>query len=88
MTERQTVAGAYEKIASHEDICAVRYKGINDTLGELKGLIHWILGGVASVGLGLIAWMALQLYALNDSRLTALERPSTQTVVVQQPRGR
>lgn len=36
MTERQTVAGAYQKIEAHEDICALRYQQINTTLGELK----------------------------------------------------
>lgn len=83
MTEHQTVAGAYAKIESHEDICAIRYQGINDTLSEMKGLIRWILGGVASVALGLICWMAAQIWSANDHRLTALERPGAQ-----QPGGR
>lgn len=36
MTERQTVAGAYSKIQSHEDLCAERYANIHTSLGELK----------------------------------------------------
>lgn len=36
MSDRQTVAGAFAKIESHEDLCAERYAGIHSTLGELK----------------------------------------------------
>ena len=36
MTERQTVAGAYAKIDSHEEICALRYAQIASTLVDLK----------------------------------------------------
>lgn len=37
MTEaRQTVAGAYAKIESHEDLCALRYAEIAETLRALK----------------------------------------------------
>jgi hypothetical protein len=39
----------------------------------LKDLIHWILGGVAMVAVSLIAWMAVQLFAANNARMTALE---------------
>jgi hypothetical protein len=73
LTEKQTVAGAYAKIEAHEDICALRYKGIGDSIKELKDLIHWILAGVAMVAVSLIAWMAVQLFAANNARMTALE---------------
>ena len=33
---RQTVAGAYAKIISHEDLCALRYAEIAEKLGDLK----------------------------------------------------
>lgn len=37
MTEaRQTVAGAFAKISSHEDLCAVRYAEIAEKLADLK----------------------------------------------------
>ena len=72
MTEKQTVAGAYAKIASHEDLCAERYRGIHEAIADLKGLIRWILGGVASVAVALIAWMAVQLYDANNARIEAV----------------
>jgi hypothetical protein len=36
MSDRRTTAGAYAKIEAHEDLCAERYRAINETLGELK----------------------------------------------------
>ena len=60
---RQTVAGAYAEaenakkaLKSHEDICAVRYASIHETLGELKKLV-WgmILGGGGLFGVSLLA---------------------------------
>ena len=35
MNERQSVAGAYQKIESHEELCVERYDRINEKLGEL-----------------------------------------------------
>lgn len=60
--QRQTVAGAYAKIEAHEDICALRYNQINQTLADLKGLIRWILGTSATIGIAIFGWMAVQLY--------------------------
>lgn len=80
MTDTQTVAGAYAKIEAHEDICAVRYDGINASIKELKGLVHWILASVAGVALALIAWMAVQMYTLNNARMDALEHPAAPAV--------
>lgn len=56
MDERRTVAGAYQKIESHEEICAVRYANINVTLEELKKLVMGvILGGGAFAAVTLFA---------------------------------
>jgi hypothetical protein len=74
MTEKQTVAGAYAKIEAHEDLCAERYKNIHDSMGDLKGLIHWIIKGLAGLVFALLAWMAVQIYTTNNARLTALEK--------------
>lgn len=38
-----TVAGAYRKIESHEEICAVRYAGINKSLDKLEKLTLGVL---------------------------------------------
>jgi hypothetical protein len=86
--ERQTVAGAFAKIEAHEEICAIRYKQIFDTLGELKTIAKWAAGGIAGLALSLIAWMGSQMFDANDARLTALEGAPSQTVVVNQPRAK
>lgn len=74
MSDRQTVAGAYQKIEGHEELCAERYKNINDTLGELKdgqkshGRAAW------GIALALVAWMAAQLWGGIDKRQDRLEQ--------------
>ncbi len=75
----QTIAGAYEKIQDHEDLCALRYKGIEDgmtafasSLGEVKEQIAWAVRGVWGVVLALIAWALLQVYSLSMEK-TKLE---------------
>lgn len=76
MTERQTVAGAYQRIESHEDLCAERYANIHSAIGDLKTIAKWAAGGVVGLMVSLIAWMAVQLYAANNARIEALESPS------------
>lgn len=59
--ERQTVAGAYLKIAAHEELCAERYRGINEKLS-------WVLRSLVGMVLALLAWALVQLYALEPLR--------------------
>ena len=66
-----TVAGAYAKIDSHEDLCAVRYKSMDEK-------INWILSGLGMMFIGLVAWMAIQLYTLEPLRAAAYASTSTQ----------
>lgn len=72
--ERQTVAGAYAAIESHENLCAERYRGINEKL-------HWIMAGMGATLIGLIGWMAVQLYTLEPLRIAAASQG--QRVIVQ-----
>lgn len=78
MTERQTVAGAYDaiaetdnKIETHEAVCAERYSRINEVLSELKegakkqSTLQWgILIAVAG-------WLATTLFTTTVERFTA-----------------
>lgn len=67
---RQTVAGAFQKIEAHEDLCAERYKAINDTLKDLKGSAKQHERAAWGIVLALVAWLGVQLY--NDhSRVPA-----------------
>ena len=65
--ERRTVAGAYREIRAHEELCAERYKGINEKLG-------WVLKGMVGLVLALLAWSATQLYALEPLRVLAAQQ--------------
>jgi hypothetical protein len=64
MSDRQSIAGAYLKIAAHEELCAERYRGINEKLS-------WMLGAMATMVLTLLAWALVQLYALQPARTSA-----------------
>lgn len=59
--DRQTVAGAYMKIAAHEELCAERYRGINEKLS-------WVLRSLVGMLMALLAWALVQLYALEPLR--------------------
>lgn len=74
MTERQTVAAAFDRIDAHEELCAERYRGINEKLG-------WIMGGIGATIFGLVSWMAFQLYTLEPLRVAASSQG--QRVIVQ-----
>ena len=73
--ERMTVAGAYDKIEGHEALCAERYSRIHESIDEIKGGMRWIIGGLATIVMGLLAWMAVQLYSLEPLRIAAAARP-------------
>jgi hypothetical protein len=72
MTEgRQTVAGAYLKIAGHEELCAERYRVIQDALADLKSVIRWVARGAWAGAFLLLAWALVQLYTLEPLRREA-----------------
>ncbi|MDO9337907.1 MAG: hypothetical protein Q7T61_16040 [Caulobacter sp.] len=58
---RRTVAGAYMMIAAHEQLCAERYRGINEKLS-------WVLRSLVGMLLALLGWALVQLYALEPLR--------------------
>lgn len=61
-SESKTVAGAYDKIEAHEDLCAVRYGQINSTLTELKAGQQAHQRAAWAVVMALVAWMGIQLW--------------------------
>lgn len=72
MSERpQTVAGAYDKIAAHEELCAERYRGINEKL-------TWVMAALVTLVLGFVGWAAVQLYTLEPLRVAAAARVQTE----------
>ncbi len=56
-----TVAGAYAKIESHEQLCADRYANI-------YAMLKAILGALGMMFLGLLGWALIQVYTLQPLR--------------------
>lgn len=67
-----TVAGAYEKIEAHEDLCAERYKNIHEKLGDLKGTLNKAVWGIVTVLISVIGWMAVQLWDGTQARIAEM----------------
>ncbi len=82
--EKQTVAGAYAKLEGHERECALRYdalgKGIQGLIDEQASIKSGIRAGLfmlATIALGVIGWLGIQVYELNRAELDrASERPA------------
>lgn len=73
---RQAMDKAVEadnKIKAHEDICAIRYENINDTLSRIMKIIGW--GGTALAGLVLsvLGWAMVHLFEANERAVQALQ---------------
>lgn len=77
---RQTVAGAYAKIDAHEELCAERYRGINEKLG-------WMLKGFVGLVLALLAWSMVQLYTLEPVRVLASQQRAAPAAAVAAPQS-
>jgi hypothetical protein len=67
-SERMTVAGAYQKIEAHEDLCAERYRGIRDSLAELRDGQKGHNRAAWAIAITIAGWMAIQLYQLEPAR--------------------
>ena len=59
---KQTVAGAYAKIESHERECTLRYEALGDAIGSVKGETEAIKKGIR-VALGMLATIVVSLVA-------------------------
>lgn len=60
MSDKRTIAGAYQKIEAHEELCAERYRNINASISDLKGLLKWALAFVATTCVGVIGYLGHQ----------------------------
>jgi len=74
MSERQTVAGAYDKIESHEQLCAERYRAINEGMGDMKGTLNKVVWLAVSCLIALVGWMGVQMWDGTQARID--ERPA------------
>lgn len=76
LSGQQTISGAYDRIESHEDLCAERYANIHASIGDIKAWMKWGVGGVLALAASLFGFMAQELYANNAERMDRLERPA------------
>lgn len=83
---KQTVAGAYAKIESHEAECTLRYEALNLAINGVKGEAESIKRGIrtglmmlGSIALSLIVWLAAQLYGYIQRDIAAVSRPAAVT---------
>lgn len=60
---RQTVAGAYQKIAAHEDLCAERYANIHAKLDEVKGDQKAARNAMFGLAVAIVGWLVVQIYS-------------------------
>lgn len=73
MSERQTVAGAYAKIDSHERECTLRYEALNSSIRDLKDGMKWVIRLAVGIMLSLIGWLGVQLWEANNARLDQVQ---------------
>lgn len=62
MIERQTIAGAYSRIESHEDRCLIQYTAMHSVMQEMKDDLKWIKRSMFAAVLGFAAWSGAQLW--------------------------
>ena len=62
MPSGQTVGGAYDRIQSHEELCAERYRNIHASMGDLKSDLRLLIRGMAVVIITVLGWLAIQLW--------------------------
>lgn len=102
MSERRTIAGAYDRLAAHEAQCTLRYvalerqgedlaRGMGDLVEELAAIqsgIRWVIKGVATIGLSLIVWLALQLYGYVQRDIAHNREAAAAAAAHREPGGR
>lgn len=74
MTERQTVAGAFAKIETHEQVCAVRWQGVNFKLN----LIFLFMLAAISMALGVGSWALDKMSSNQAQQLAQLQQVTSE----------
>jgi hypothetical protein len=71
MGEDMTIAGAHLRIDGHEQLCSERWRTMNDKMDA-------VLRVMVLLFLGLLGWMAVQLYTLEPLRVAVAEHMQQQ----------
>lgn len=72
--EKQTVAGAYLKLEGHERECALRYKALEEGLGDLKQGAKAIIGLLVVV----LGWFAVEAWNGQKADVAEARQPAAQ----------
>lgn len=74
VTAAETIAqAAANRIDSHEKVCSIRYEGINKGIGELKGILKWLVGLLIASLLAITAWLYQELNERTKDRVYGAE---------------
>ena len=75
MSETQTVAGAYAKIEAHEDLCALRYhnieqsmSGTKDDINKLFSLAWKALSAIVALLISIVIGLVAVIYVVQVDR--------------------
>ncbi|MCA3700802.1 MAG: hypothetical protein IOB84_13600 [Brevundimonas sp.] len=89
---RQTVAGAYDKIAAHERECGLRYDALNLAISGVRGEAEAIKRGIrqglmllATLAISLIAWLAVQVYGYVQRDIERMHKQEVIEASLQPP---
>jgi hypothetical protein len=69
---RQTVAGAYDKIEAHEELCAERLKNLHGRIN----LLFAVIGAAATMAAAAGGWAFNKVYESQQQQLMALQHVS------------
>lgn len=71
---RNRANAAHDKIEAHEDLCAERYRNINESVAEIKNILKWAGSGIIGLMLTVLGWLVLQQIDNNRQDQAALAR--------------
>jgi hypothetical protein len=61
-----------DRLSLHEQICTLRYKVLEEKMDNLGKRLNWMAASVWGLLVGLVGWMAFQLYTLEPLRAAAI----------------
>lgn len=81
-TQGERLATVEEWAEGHEKRCEERLKnihtaidGVKGEVTDMRGTLRWLRNSIWAAVFALLAWAGAQMYATNQARLAALEKP-------------
>jgi hypothetical protein len=91
---RDKAQKAVDDLSGHEDLCAERYKNINDTLKTIKSILAWAGTTIFGLLIATLGWLVIQQVSRNDDDKTLLKaqvellQQQMRPITVQEPTAR